>query len=107
MCGRGLRVEKRVTTWMEDGHDSIVVLAFGSASLLEELGKHAHRMVPSRTTKGVMAWLRGPGIDAGFDVLRGAIQRGEIRVHPPIGVPVVIEARLPGVAQVEEEEKCS
>jgi len=100
-------MERRISTWMEDLNGDIAVLVYGSASLLEQIAVHAHRRVPCQTAKGVMFWLHGDSIDLGFHVLREAVHRGEIRVHPPIGEPTVVEIQPLGVDRLPMEEKCS
>ncbi len=95
---------KSITSWIEDGRGSIVVLAYGPPPLLDLLAKVAHRHTPSRTPNGRMLWFRESAIDKGFDLMRQAEARGEMRVHPPIGNPVVVSLQsIPPIAPTEEK----
>ena len=93
------------TSWIEDGQGGIAVLAYGPAPLLDLLEKAAHQHMPSQIANGRMLWFREAGIDEGFDLMRLAVDRGEMRVYPPIGSPVVIRVQpIPPSAILTEEK---
>ena len=93
------------TSWIEDGQGGIAVLAYGPAPLLDLLEKSAHQHMPSQLANGRMLWFREAGIDEGFELIRQAVDRGEMRVYPPIGSPVVIDVQAIPPHAVTVEEK--